>query len=437
MLNFIIHAEMKSVFSCQLQIQRKENFPMIVKQYIKDFENLGFGMFVHFGLYSLLERGEWIKHSGPVADDEYQALAKDFCPDKDWAPNLVASAKKAGCKYITLTTRHHDGYSLYDTCGLNTYDSVHSCGRDLVREFVDACNNEGIIPFFYHTLIDWYEPSFKTDFKKYLKYLRDSVELLCKNYGKIGGIWFDGMWSNPTGDWEEDALYSMMRSYQSEMMIINNTGMGSLGALGHIELDSITFERGKPQPINMLESPKYIASEMCQIFGNYWGYAKNDLDYKSLANIIKDLTDCRKYGSNFLLNVGPKADGSLRLLDRAMFEGIGDWVKLNDEAIRTPKPTGIKIENGENDFMLADGNNYYLFLYDLPLIGDVNSVISRGGTLERHFDFDMSKKVVSVSWLDNDQKLDFTQTEGTLSLNTKPFVYGENLVVRVAKIVTE
>ena len=151
---------------------------MIVKEYIKEFEKLGFGMFVHFGIYSAVGKGEWVWESGGLSAQEketYFASYTQFNPKKDWAKELVATAKSAGCKYITLTTRHHDGFSLYDTCGLNEYDAVHSCGRDVVREFVDACNAEGIVPFFYHTLLDWHEESYKTDYKKYLEYLRKSV----------------------------------------------------------------------------------------------------------------------------------------------------------------------------------------------------------------------------------------------------------------------
>ena len=154
-------------------------------------------MFVHFGLYSILGTGEWSKHSLNISDEAYESLKDRFEPKQDWAAELVKIAKNAGCKYITLTTRHHDGFSLYDTCGLNDYDAPHAkCGRDLIREFVDACNQEGIIPFFYHTLLDWREESYQTDFPKYLEYLRKSVEIICKNYGKIGGIWFDGMWDS-------------------------------------------------------------------------------------------------------------------------------------------------------------------------------------------------------------------------------------------------
>ena len=167
---------------------------MIIEKRIKDFEKMGFGLFVHFGIYSVLGKGEWSKYYVDISWEEYLKTLDTFNPKENWAEELVTSAKNAGCKYITLTTRHHDGFSLYDTCGLNTYDAPHTCGRDLIREFVDACKCNDIQPFFYHTLLDWHEESYETNFKEYLVYLRKSIELLCKNYGKIGGIWFDGMW---------------------------------------------------------------------------------------------------------------------------------------------------------------------------------------------------------------------------------------------------
>ena len=275
---------------------------MIVKQYIKDFENMGFGMFVHFGLYSVLGKGEWAKKILQIPDEEYYPLMERFDPKPDWAKELAKHARNAGCKYITLTTRHHDGFSLYDTQGLCDLDAMHAkCGRDLVREFVDACRSEDIIPFFYHTYLDWYQEDYEKDFPKYLAYLRKSVELLCRNYGKIGGIWFDGKWNKPDNDWEEDAMYGLIRSYQPEAMIINNTGLSALGALGHIELDSVTFERGKPQPLNMEHAPKYIASEMCEVFNDHWGYAAEDLHYKAPAEMIEELVDCRRAGANMLM----------------------------------------------------------------------------------------------------------------------------------------
>ena len=135
---------------------------MTVNQYIKDFEAMEFGMFVHFGIYSVLGMGEWARELSGISPEEYESYAGKFCPEPDWAERLVKTAKKTGCKYITLTTRHHDGYSLYDTLGLSDFDAPHcAAGRDLVREFVDACNAEGIAPFFYHTLLDWRVESYK------------------------------------------------------------------------------------------------------------------------------------------------------------------------------------------------------------------------------------------------------------------------------------
>ena len=407
---------------------------MIVKQYIKDFENLGFGLFVHFGIYSILEAGEWVKYLRGVSDEEYYPLYKKFHPNKDWAINLAKTAREAGCKYVTLTTRHHDGYSLFDTCGLNEFDAPHGCGRDLVLEFVDACRSEGIIPFFYHTLWDWHEESYRTDFKAYLKYLRDSVEILCKNYGKIGGIWFDGMWESPDADWEEDALYATIRKYQPEAMIINNTGMNARGALGNIELDSVTFERGKPQPINFEDSPKYIASEMCEVIGDHWGYAREDLNFKAPSQIIRELVECRRYGSNMLLNIGPKADGSIRLIDAAVLKILGDWIGYYDEAIRRPKPTGIEIVGKAEDFVLQNGDDYYLFCFGLPMASDPNVALFEEAFYEDTFQFE--PQVISVTWMDNDKEVQFEQKEGKLTVHTVPFEYGRNLVVRVAKIKT-
>ena len=142
---------------------------MIIEKRIKEFEKLGLGMFVHFGLYSVIGKGEWAKHNLNIPWEQYLKTLDSFAPKNNWAEELVLAAKEAGCRYITLTTRHHDGFSLYDTCGLNTYDAPHICGRDLVKEFVEACNKHDIIPFFYHTLLDWHEESYNTNFKVYLK----------------------------------------------------------------------------------------------------------------------------------------------------------------------------------------------------------------------------------------------------------------------------
>ena len=137
----------------------------IPEKRVAEFEKLGFGMFIHWGLYSQLGRGEWVMHQERIPVDEYKELAKTFTAAKFDPYKIAQTAKAAGMKYITLTTRHHEGFSLYDTRGLSTYDAPHSAaGRDLIREYVDACNDVGIVPFFYHTTLDWYHPDFNTNF---------------------------------------------------------------------------------------------------------------------------------------------------------------------------------------------------------------------------------------------------------------------------------
>ena len=402
---------------------------MIIEKRVKDFEKLGFGMFVHFGLYSLIGKGEWYKHIMQVPDEEYEPFAKQFNPDKNWAKELVLTAKSAGCKYITLTTRHHDGYSLYDTCGLNEYDAPHSAaGRDLIREFVDECNAQGIIPFFYHTLLDWHEKSYKENFPEYLKYLRASVEILCKNYGKIGGLWFDGMWDKKEENWEEDALYSLIRKYQPDAMIINNTGLSARGELGHIELDSVTFERGRPKPINLEDSPKYIASEMCQIFGNYWGYAKRDFYFKSLIEIIEDFCVCRRYGANYLLNIGPMGNGSVRTIDKALLEEIGKWVKYNKEFIYGVRRADIECEGA---YLLMDSDGYYYAVVKAATFGVVEHEELGGTSLIGSVS--VHGKIKSARWLDNGRRIAVCGN----SFTVKPFEYGTSMVMRVAKLEIE
>lgn len=410
---------------------------MIVKQYVKDFEKLGLGMFVHFGLYSEIGEGEWILHNGPYSKEEYYSHVRTFCPASDWAQKLTQTAKAAGCRYVTLTTRHHDGFSLYDTCGLSDLDAPHSAaGRDLVREFVDACNEQGLKPFFYHTLLDWYVPSYREDWKAYLVYLRQSVELLCKNYGQIGGIWFDGMWDRPNADWEEDALYATIRAYQPETMIINNTGLKARGNGGHIELDSVTFERGRPTKRNTGDVPKYVAAEMCQTLGSVWGYGAKDFHIKPLSEIIGDLCICRRYGANLLLNVGPMANGHLRPLDDAMLRTLGEWIDLHREALYLPEPSDITVDDnglGE-DFLLRSGRTYYLFCHGVEMRGSVNVVVRSGQDDALRDRFAMQEPIASIKWLDNGSEVSFEQRDGCVTVFPDPFPYGTDLILRIAKI---
>ena len=403
---------------------------------IAEFEEFGFGMFIHWGLYSQLGRGEWVQHIEGIPGEEYQKLQHTFTASKFDAHKIARTAKAAGAKYITLTTRHHEGFSLYDTKGLNTYDAPHSpAGRDLIREYVDACRDEGIVPFFYHTTLDWYKPEFNGDFKAYLQYLRDSVEILCSEYGRFGGLWFDGNWSKPDADWEEDALYAVIRKHQPDAIIVNNTGIGKRGALGNPEIDSVTFEQGRPTPMDREGMPKYLAAEMCQTINAHWGFGGADVNYKSLPHLIETLCACRKVGANYLLNVGPTAEGEIPLLQEALMRGIGEWIGyVGEDPIYRGKPCGVSGE-GKN-FALKAGNKLYFFVHDLAIVGDANVTVEGGGAGEKVFT-GVKGTLKNVRWTDRDEELSFTQDGGTVKINCTGYPYGKNLVVRIAEAEVE
>jgi len=403
-------------------------------KYVSDFENLGFGMFVHWGLYSQIGKGEWIFHQdGTIPVDQYKKLQNTFTAEEFDAEKLVITAKNAGCKYITLTTRHHEGFSLYDTCGLNEYDAPHSpAGRDLIKEFVDACNKHGIVPFFYHTTLDWFHEDFENDFDSYLEYLRKSVEILCKNYGKVGGFWFDGNWSKKGADWKEDELYATIRKYQPEAIIVNNTGLEERGKTGNPEIDSVTFERGRPTPMDIEGMPKYIAAEMCETLNDHWGTATMDFNYKSPKYLIESLCLCRKIGANFLLNIGPTAQGGIDPIQGEIMNLIGKWMNIYGEAIYEGKPYPA---NGRGDnFILKGKDALYLFFLNHSIHGSENVVSHDGVSYCGPCAFgNVADQVESVKWMDNGENLDFTQGDGILAVNATGFPYWLSTCVRVAK----
>ena len=402
---------------------------------IADFEQMAFGMFVHWGLYSQLGKGEWIQHIGKIALEEYMPLKDTFDARHFDAKAMVKLAKEAGMKYVTMTTRHHEGFSLYDTKGLDPYDALHSpAKRDLVREFIEACNEEGMVPFLYHTTLDWYRKDFEEDFDAYLEYLRKSVEVLCTSYGKIGGLWFDGNWSKPDADWKLDELYGTIRKHQPEAMIINNTGLDNRGELGHPEIDSVTFEQGLPKPIDRSKMTKYIAGEMCATLNDHWGYGAFDINYKSPAELIKNLCRCRKAGANLLLNIGPEGDGTIPEMMQAILHLLGRWMGVFGESIRQGRPCDV-VGMGENFGLVDQDGKHYLYVFDLPIVGDSNVTVAGGGSVPTTFT-GIFKEVKSIKWLDNDEALTFIQdTEtGVLTMNATGYKYGTNYVVRVAEV---
>lgn len=405
----------------------------IPEKRIAEFEDLGFGVFVHWGLYSQLGRGEWVMSREKIPKETYQELIHTFTASRFDARQWAKTAKEAGAGYMTLTTRHHEGFSLYDTRGLSDYDVMHSpCGRDLVREYVEACREFGLKPFFYHTTLDWHRDSFGQDFSSYLQYLRDSVEILCSEYGPIGGLWFDGNWSKPDEDWEEDKLYAVIRKYQPQAIIVNNTGLGRRGALGNREIDSVTFEQGRPTPMDREGMEKYVAAEMCHTMNAHWGYGAQDFQYKSLSHLIETLCACRKVGANYLLNVGPTGEGEFPPMQAALLHGIGDWIRTVGSTIYHDRPCGICSIGSDKNFALRSGNKIHFYIHDLSISREAHVTVPEGSAGEQFFR-GISGKIRSIRWTDQDEELDFSQYGEIVKIKCTPYPYGKNLVVRVAE----
>jgi alpha-L-fucosidase len=404
------------------------------------FERIAFGMFVHWGLYSQLGRGEWAMHMEHIPTDRYMRLMETFTAEDFSGRDLARLARRSGMRYVTHTTRHHDGFSLYDTRGLSPYDVTHTpAGRDLIADFVDGCRAEGIVPMLYCTTLDWTDDRFERDFPAYLRYLRDSVEILCTRYGPIGGFWFDGNWSRPDADWEEDALYAVIRKHQPEAMIINNTGIDHGGRVGHPEIDAVTFERGRPEPIDRRGHPKYLTGEMCHTLNFHWGIAVNDFNCLSPAHVIEELCRCRRAGANLLMNVGPTAAGRVPDYESAVLARVGDWIALHggpSASIYAGRPDGIAGDG--DDFGLRRDDGVDLFVFDLTATANTQA---RGreerGPGPRIFR-GVSDVLPEARWLDNDESLKLEQDLGAdrFTLHATGYPYGTNTVVRVARLAT-
>ncbi len=400
---------------------------------VAEYEKLAYGMFIHWGLYSLLGQGEWVQFMHKIPESEYAKMKERFTAAAFDGRAIARTAKRAGMRYIILTTRHHEGFSLYDTRGLSDFDAPHSAAkRDLVADFVEGCRKEGIVPFFYHTTLDWHHPAYKSDFNAYLDYLHKSVEVLCTQYGKIGGLWFDGNWDKRDVDWKEDRLYSLIRKHQPEAIVINNTGLTALGKLGHPEIDAVTFEQARATPMNRSGMQKYVAAEMSQTLNLHWGIARNDFGYLSVKDVIEDLCACRKVGANYVLNVGPTGEGAIPDCEAALLLRAGEWVRTHEKSIYDGKPCHVR-GNGA-DFALEDGGSVFLFVHNLPINLPICGNSGSQGA-PRAFS-GLKTGIKSVRWLDNGEELAFSQNldSGVFSLNATGYPYGTNLVVRVAEL---
>ena len=353
-----------------------------------------FGMFIHWGLYSLPARNEWIKTLEKISEEKYDKYFKYFNPDLFDAREWARQAKAAGMKYAVLTTKHHEGFCLFDSQYTDYKSTNTPCGRDLVREYVDAFRAEGLKIGFYYSLIDWHHPDFPVDMlhprrddenaeqlnegrdmRRYAQYMRDQVTELLTNYGKIDILWFDFSYSGrvpPEGkewmkgkgkdDWEAEALLKTARDLQPGIIIDNRT---------EIEQDLWTPEQYQmTEWLRDKETGELLTWEACQTFSGSWGYYRDEMTWKSPEMLIRMLVNTVALGGNLLMNVGPTSRGYFDYRAEEALKVYADWMKYNSRSIygcTMAEPDLLPMCPADCRFTQSeDGKRLYVHLFAYP-----------------------------------------------------------------------
>lgn len=283
-----------------------------------------FGMFIHFGLYSQHARHEWAMEDEAIPTSEYTPLAKVFDPAPHSARAWAKLAKAAGMKYMVMTTKHHEGFCNFDTKLTNYCAPKQGPGRDVVKEYVEAARAEGLRVGFYYSLMDWHHPdgaSCKTDEaarRRFVDYTHGLIRELLTNYGKIDVLWYDVAWPLDAKGWESERMNEMVFQLQPEI-IVNNRNK--------LEGDFATPEQ------RIVAETNGRAWESCMTLNDSWGYQRADDNWKSSRTVIRNLIQCVRDGGNYLLNIGPKPDGSIPEESSRILNEVGAWMQTNGHTI--------------------------------------------------------------------------------------------------------
>ena len=322
------------------------------------FKNAKFGLFIHWGVYSVLGDGEWVMQNQNISIKDYEKLPAFFNPidfnPKEW----VKMAKESGMKYITITSRHHDGFSMFKTKA-NNYNIVNATPfkKDILKMLAEECHKEGIKLFFYYSLLDWhnddYFPRGRTgngikgrkegDWTNYINFMKIQLTELLTNYGEIAGIWFDGHWDQKEWDgktfgklkvdWHYDEIYKLIHDIQPQCLIGNNHHIGILDGE-----DFQMFEKDLPGNNttgfgSSKEDISQLPLEVCETINNSWGFNLQDNSHKSKKELIQYLVKASGHGTNLLLNVGPMPNGKIQSNHISSLKEIGNWLTKNGETI--------------------------------------------------------------------------------------------------------
>ena len=367
-------------FSCQMPAQAVGDESQHQRDQRMDWwRESKFGMFIHWGLYAVPAGqwkgkeiggiGEWIMNKAQIPVSEYEPLAARFNPVKFDAEQWVRLAKNAGMKYIVITSKHHDGFSLWDS-KVSGYDIVDATPfkRDVLKELSRACAKYGIRLCFYHSIMDWHHPdaqgphwpTYNTkkkenpNFGRYVEnYLKPQIKELLTGYGDIGVLWFDGQW---VPEWNEDYgddMYAFVRGLKPDIIINNRVGK---------KREAGDF--GTPEQKIPAKGLGGVDWETCMTMNDTWGFKKNDHNWKSTEDLVRKLVDIASKGGNFLLNVGPTAEGTIPGPSVERLKAMGRWLKVNGESIydTTANPLG-ELAWGR---CTARPGKLYLHVFDRP-----------------------------------------------------------------------
>ena len=314
----------------------------------QEFSDSKFGIFLHWGIYSMFGQGEWYLQTGGLDCHEYAKAASGFYPSKFDAEKWISAFKDAGAKYICFTTRHHDGFSMFDT-EYSDYDIIDATPfkRDIVKELADECARQDIKLHLYYSHLDWtredYYPLGKTGHKTgrkshgkwdtYYSFMNNQLTELLTNYGPIGAIWFDGMWDQPENfDWRLEEQYALIHKLQPACLIGNNHHKAPKPGE-----DFQMFERDLPGENKAGYSAGTeignLPLETCQTMNGMWGYKIKDQNYKSSKELIRLLVKTAGKGANLLINIGPQPNGEIPELALDRLKGMGEWLKKYGETI--------------------------------------------------------------------------------------------------------
>ena len=336
------------------------------------FHDARFGMFIHWGVYSVLEDGEWVMNNRGMTVAEYEKLPPQFNPTEFNAAEWVALAKAAGQKYITITSKHHDGFAMFASkrSDWNIVDRT-PWRRDPLTMLADECHRQGVKLFFYYSQLDWHNPDYYPlgatghtagrppggDWHKYLDYMNAQLTELLTKYGSIGGVWFDGWWDKPDADWRLPETYGLIHRLQPGALVgSNHHRRPNPGE------DFQMFEKdlpgGKTAEFNRESAVGTLPLETCDTINNSWGYTVRDQHYKSTEQLIQYLVRAAGLDANFLLNIGPLPSGKIQpeFVDR--LKGIGAWLTQYGESIYAtrggpiaPRPWGVTTQKGSRIYV--------------------------------------------------------------------------------------